>query len=140
MIIAGIGCGREASSEDIVSLISVALSNFGIAPENLTAIATETSKADQRGIAGAARLLLLPIVRCPVPDLGRVADRVLTRSLRVQEIKGVPSIAEASALVAAGPNARHLRCRAGRLSRSRSQSLSGSPARCRSLKAPRKSD
>ena len=111
MIVAGIGCGRETSSEDIVSLISAALSNFGIAREKLTAIATETSKADQHGIAGAARSLSLPVVRCPVADLGRVADRVLTRSLRVQEIKGVPSIAEASALVAAGSNARLLGAR-----------------------------
>jgi len=111
MIVAGIGCGRETSSEDIVSLIFVALSNFGIAQENLTAIATETSKADERGIASAARSLSIPIVRCPVADLGRVADQVLTRSLCVQEIKGVPSIAEASALVAAGPNARLLGAR-----------------------------
>jgi cobalt-precorrin 5A hydrolase len=111
MIIAGIGCGRETSSEDIVSLICAALSTFGIARESLTAIATETSKAGQRGIAGAARSLSLPIVRCPVADLRRVADQVLTRSLRVQEIKGVPSIAEASALVAAGPNARLLGAR-----------------------------
>jgi cobalt-precorrin 5A hydrolase len=111
MIIAGIGCGRETSAEDIVSLISMALANFGIAPENLTAIATETSKADQHGIAGAARSLSLPIVRCPVADLGRVAGQVLTRSLRVQEIKGVPSIAEASALFAAGSNARLLGAR-----------------------------
>lgn len=111
MIVAGIGCGRETSSEDIVSLIFVALSNFGVARENLTAIATETSKADERGIASAARLLSIPIVRCPVADLGRVADQVLTRSLRVQEIMGVPSIAEASALVAAGPNARLLGAR-----------------------------
>ena len=111
MIVAGIGCGRETSSDDIVSLISVALSSFGIAPEKLMAIATETSKADQCGIAGAARSLSLPIVRCPVAELGRVADQVLTRSSRVQEIKGVPSIAEASALVAAGPNARLLGAR-----------------------------
>ncbi len=108
MIVAGIGCGRETSAEDIVSLIVVALSSFGIAQENLAAIATETSKADERGIASAARSLSIPIVRCPVADLARVADRVLTRSLRVQEIKGVPSIAEASALVAAGANARLL--------------------------------
>ena len=111
MIVAGIGCGRETSSEDIVSLIVVALSNFGIAREKLTAIATETSKADERGIASAAQSLSVPVVRCPVADLGRVADQVLTHSLRVQEIKGVPSIAEASALVAAGPNARLLGAR-----------------------------
>ena len=111
MIVAGIGCRRETSSEDIVSLIFVALSNFGIAQENLTAIATETSKADERGIASAARSLSIPIVRCTVADLGRVADQVLTRSLRVQAIIGVPSIAEASALVAAGSNARLLGAR-----------------------------
>ena len=111
MIVAGIGCGRESSSEDIVSLIFVALSNFGIAQEKLTAIATETSKADERGIASAARTLSVPVVRCPVADLGRVADQVLTHSLRVQELMGVPSIAEASALVAAGPNARLLGAR-----------------------------
>jgi len=111
MIVAGIGCGRETSSEEIVSLIAVALSNFGIAQENLTAIATESSKADEGGIAGAARSLSIPVLSCPIADLGRVADQVLTRSLRVQAIKGVPSIAEASALVAAGPNARLLGAR-----------------------------
>ena len=111
MIVAGIGCGRGTSSEDIVSLIVAALSNFGIAPGNLTAIATESSKADERGVAGAARSLSIPVLRCPVADLGRVADRVLTRSMRVQAIKGVPSIAEASALVAAGANARLLGAR-----------------------------
>ena len=111
MIVAGIGCGRETSSEDIVSLIAVALSNFGIARERLTAIATESSKADERGIAGAARSLSIPVLSCPVADLAGVADQVLTHSLRVQAIKGVPSIAEASALVAAGPNARLLGAR-----------------------------
>jgi cobalt-precorrin 5A hydrolase len=111
MIVAGIGCGRGTSAEDIVSLIAVALSNFGIAQENLTAIATESSKADEHGFAGAARSLSIPVWRCPVADLGRVADQVLTRSLRVQAIKGVPSIAEASALVAAGSNARLLGAR-----------------------------
>ena len=111
MIVAGIGCGSGTPAEDIVSLIAVALTHFGIARKDLTAIATESSKADEHGVAGAARSLSIPVLRCPVAELGRVADRVLTRSLRVQEIKGVPSIAEASALVAAGPNARLLGAR-----------------------------
>ncbi len=111
MIVAGIGCGRGTLSEDVVSLIFAALSNFGISHEDLSAIATETSKADGQGIANAARHLSVPLVRCPVADLGRVADQVMTRSLRVQAIKGVPSIAEASALVAAGHNARLLGAR-----------------------------
>lgn len=111
MIVAGIGCGRGAACEDVVGLIFVALSNYGIAREKLNAIATEISKADEQGIADAAQRLSVPLVRCPVADLGRVADQVMTRSLRVQAIKGVPSIAEASALVAAGHNARLLGAR-----------------------------
>jgi cobalt-precorrin 5A hydrolase len=111
MIVAGIGCGRGTPSEPIVSLILTALSNFGIARKDLSAIATETSKADECGIASAARYLSVRLIRCPLADLGRVADRVVTRSSRVQDIKGVPSIAEASALVAAGHNARLLGAR-----------------------------
>jgi cobalt-precorrin 5A hydrolase len=111
MIVAGIGCRRGAPSDDVVSLILAALSNFGIAHDGLSVIATETLKADEQGIANAARRLSVPLVRCPVSDLGRVTDRVITHSLRVQAIKGVPSIAEASALVAAGHNARLLGAR-----------------------------
>jgi cobalt-precorrin 5A hydrolase len=111
MIVAGIGCRHGTPSADVVDLIFVTLSSLGIAREDLSAIATETSKADEYGIVNAARSLSVPVVRCPVADLGRVADRVMTRSLRVQAIKGVPSIAEASALVAAGHNARLLGAR-----------------------------
>jgi cobalt-precorrin 5A hydrolase len=111
MIVAGIGCGRGTPSEDVVSVIFSALANFGIAQEDLSAIATETSKAEESGIANAARSLSVPLIRCPVADLGRVADQVVTRSSRVQALKGVPSIAEASALVAAGHNARLLGAR-----------------------------
>jgi cobalt-precorrin 5A hydrolase len=111
MIVAGIGCRRGTLSEDIVSLILVTLGNLDIAQDRLDAIATEASKADERGIADAARSLSVRLIRCSIADLDRVADRVVTRSSRVQALKGVPSIAEASALVAAGHNARLLGAR-----------------------------
>ena len=111
MIVAGIGCGRGTLSEDIVSLILTVLASFGIAREKLDAIATEASKADELGIADAAQSLSVPLVRCSLADLDGAADRVVTRSSRVQALKGVPSIAEASALVAAGCNARLLGAR-----------------------------
>jgi len=108
MIVAGIGCRRGTVSEDIVSLILAELASSGIAHENLDAIATEASKADELGILDAARLLSVRLIRCSLADLRRVADQVMTRSSRVQALKGVPSIAEASALVAAGRNAKLL--------------------------------
>jgi cobalt-precorrin 5A hydrolase len=111
MIVAGIGCKRGTMSEDIESLVLAALASFGIAREKLDAIATETSKADERGIAEAARSLSVRLVRCSLSELDLIADKVMTRSLRVQALKGVPSIAEASALVAAGRNAKLLGAR-----------------------------
>jgi cobalt-precorrin 5A hydrolase len=111
MIVVGIGCKRETMSEDIVSLILAALASFGIPSEKLDAIATETSKADEGGIADAARSLSVRLVRCSLSDLDQVADKIVTHSSRVQALKGVPSIAEASALVAAGRNARLLGAR-----------------------------
>jgi cobalt-precorrin 5A hydrolase len=111
MIVAGIGCKRGALSEDIVSLILAVLATSGIARENLDAIATEASKAEDGGIADAARSLSVPLMRCSLADLDGASDKVLTRSSRVQAFKGVPSIAEASALVAAGRNARLLGAR-----------------------------
>jgi cobalt-precorrin 5A hydrolase len=111
MIVAGIGCRSGTLSQDIVSLILAVLATFGIAREKLDAIATEASKADECGIANAARFLSVRLIRCSIADLDRVADRVVTRSSRVQALKGVPSIAEASALVAAGHNARLLGAR-----------------------------
>jgi len=111
MIVAGIGCRRGTLSQDIVSLILATLGNLDIAQDRLDAIATEASKADERGIADAARSLSVRLIQCSIADLDRVADRVVTRSSRVQALKGVPSIAEASALVAAGHNARILGAR-----------------------------
>jgi cobalt-precorrin 5A hydrolase len=111
MIVAGIGCRRGTLSEDIVSLILATLGNLDIPPDRLDAIATEAAKADERAIADAARSLSVRLIRCSIADLDRVADRVVTRSSRVQALKGVPSIAEASALVAAGHNARLLGAR-----------------------------
>ncbi len=111
MIVAGIGCGRGTLSEDIVSLILAVLAGFGIGREKLDAIATEASKADESGIENAAQSLSVRLVRCSLADLDGAAARVVTRSSRVQALKGVPSIAEASALVAAGRNARLLGAR-----------------------------
>jgi len=111
MIVAGIGCGRGTLSEDIVNLVLTVLAGFGSAREKLDAIATEASKADEDGISNAAHSLSVPLVRCSLADLDGAADRVVTRSSRVQALKGVPSIAEASALVAAGRNARLLGAR-----------------------------
>jgi cobalt-precorrin 5A hydrolase len=108
MIVAGIGCRRGTLTEEIVNLVHAALAKFSVSREQLDAMATEAAKANERGIEDAARCLSVRLIACGIADLEEVADKVMTRSSRVQALKGVPSIAEASALVAAGRNAKLL--------------------------------
>ena len=75
------------------------------------AVATEASKAGEGGIASAVRSLSVRLIPCSLTDLEAVTDKIVTRSARVQALKGVQSIAEASALIAAGRNARLLGAR-----------------------------
>ena len=108
MIVAGVGFRRGTSADEIERVVRLALGMFDLPVERLEAIATESEKATESGIPEAARRLSVRVVACTVADLDRVAGQVLTRSKLVLEAKGLPSIAEASALVVAGRNARLL--------------------------------
>lgn len=107
MIVAGVGCRRDTSADEIERVVRLALDTFHLAAERLEAIATETGKATEPAFPEVARRLSAKLVACTALDLDKVAGRVLTPSKLVLKTKGVPSIAEASALVVAG--------RAGRL-------------------------
>ena len=111
MIVAGVGCRRGTSAEEIERVVLKALDAFNVVRARLDAIATETGKATEPGIAEAARRLSVDLIACETSELERVAEAVLTSSSLVLETKGVPSIAEASAVVAAGRNARLLGAR-----------------------------
>ncbi len=71
-------------------------------------MATESEKATDPAFAEAVRRLSVKLVACTVDDLDRVAGRVLTPSKLVLKAGGLPSIAEASALVVAGREGRLL--------------------------------
>jgi cobalt-precorrin 5A hydrolase len=106
MIVAGIGCRRGAPAPDIEAAIRAALARAGIASADLSAIATMAAKQDEAGIQAAAAKLGLSVVPVSEADLKTASDRAETRSERVLALMGVPSVAEAAALVAAGPSAR----------------------------------
>jgi cobalt-precorrin 5A hydrolase len=111
MIVAGVGCRREISADEVERVVRLALGMFQLPAERLDAIATESAKADDPAFPEAARRLSVKLMGCTIDDLDRVAGAVLTPSKLVLETKGVPSIAEASALVAAGRNGRLLGAR-----------------------------
>ena len=108
MIVAGVGCRRGVSADEIEKVVRLALGVFQLPAERLDALATESEKAIEPAFAEVARRLSAKLVACTLDDLDKVAGQVLTPSKLVLESKGVPSIAEASALVIAGRNARLL--------------------------------
>ena len=108
MIVAGVGCRRETSADEIERVVRMALGMFDLPVERLESVATESEKATDPVFAEVARRLSVRLVACTVDDLDRVAGRVLTPSKLVLKAKGLPSIAEASALVVAGREGRLL--------------------------------
>lgn len=108
MIVAGVGCRREIVADDIERVVRMALAMFQLPAERLDAVATESEKATDPAFSEVAQRLSATLVACTLDDLDRVAGQVLTPSRPVLQAKGVPSIAEASALVVAGRNGRLL--------------------------------
>jgi cobalt-precorrin 5A hydrolase len=106
MIVAGIGCRRGAQTSDIEAVIRAALASARIDATDLTAIATGSAKAAEPGIAATAAKLGLNIMLIAEAELKAAGARVVTRSDRVLALTGVPSLAEAAALAAAGPSSR----------------------------------
>jgi cobalt-precorrin 5A hydrolase len=106
MIVAGVGCRRGTPAPDIEAAIRAALVQAGVAEDALTAIATMASKHDEAGIEAAAANLGVNVVLVAEAELAAAGERSETKSARVLALAGVPSVAEAAALAAAGPLAR----------------------------------
>lgn len=106
MIVAGIGCRRGTSADQIEAVIAAALARVGLEQQQLALIATAALKGGERGIMDAAAARGVPLVLVPQNDLEAAGVRTLSHSERVVAITGVPSVAEAAALAAAGASAR----------------------------------
>jgi cobalt-precorrin 5A hydrolase len=105
MIVAGIGCRKGATPEEIGAALDTALERAGRPLARIELLATTARKREEAGIAAAAaRGLRLVYVE---PDALEIASaRGATWSRRVLALAGVPSVAEAAALAAGGPKAR----------------------------------
>ncbi len=108
MIVAGIGCKRGTSVAAISAVVAAACARWGVAEARIDALATIAAKGDEAGIMAAAGLMGLPLIIVSEAEMLRVSDQTLTHSERVVALMQVPSVAETSALAAAGAGSRLL--------------------------------
>lgn len=103
-LVAGIGCRRGTSGEEVMKTLAVALLEADRDLDELKCIATIPRKMGERGIISVAAMLELEMV---IVDDAAV-QVLLTESAASRAATGLGSVAEAAALAAAGPGARLL--------------------------------
>ena len=104
-VIAGIGCRAGCPAQDIVDLVRQASASAG---RPVSALAAPAFKAGEGALHDAARLLDVPLLLVDRERLYAAQPHCLTRSETAARAVGVPSVAEGSALAAAGVGARLL--------------------------------
>ncbi|GLI93817.1 cobalamin biosynthesis protein [Methylocystis echinoides] len=104
---AGLGARRGVAAEAIVELVQRVAAQHG-APLSRVTLCTLDSKAEEAGFHEAARTLGVDLVFLPLAALKARKGAAPTHSPRVQAMFGVGSVAEAAALVGAGPGSRLL--------------------------------
>jgi cobalt-precorrin 5A hydrolase len=106
VIVAGIGYRKGATQAQIEAAINAALERAGRPLARLDLMATSAAKRGEAGIAATASARGVQLTFVNQADLEIASARGATWSQRVLALAGVPSVAEAAALAAAGPKAR----------------------------------
>ena len=99
-LVAGMGASRGVPADEAEQLLRSALDGAGLALGSLAAITSVDLKADEAGLVELGRRLGVPFVTHPADALGTVA--VPNPSETVRAAVGIPSVAEAAALLGAG--------------------------------------
>ena len=100
----GIGCRKGITAGRIHEVADRVLEKAGFFPEDLSAVASADVKQEEAGLLEFARKMDLPLEFFPAEQLNAVV--VPNPSEAAQRNLGIRSVSEASALLAAGPNAR----------------------------------
>ena len=93
-------------AEALMPMVAETMAEAALPFAKLDLIATTSIKRDETGIVEAARARGVRLAFVDQADLELAAARGATWSERVLALAGVPSVAEAAALAAAGPKAR----------------------------------
>ena len=102
-IVAGIGCRRGCPAGEIVAVVRAACHQAG---QRADALAAPAFKAREAGLLEAATVLGLELILVSAPDLAHAQSRCVTHSAVAERSTGVASVAEGSAIAAAGEGGR----------------------------------
>ncbi|MGK6315174.1 cobalamin biosynthesis protein [Neorhizobium sp. DT-125] len=102
MIVAGLGCRKGTSAENVLSALDAACSQAGISRESVTALATGEIKRDEPGLLELAGKLVLPLHVLDETVLKQAEGRTKTVSKHSLAQTATPSLSEAAALAGAG--------------------------------------
>lgn len=101
----GVGCVRGASSELLVQHTLSTLAKYGLASQSVAVVASLEVKADEPAICNLASKLDVPTRFFSSTALENMTSQLLTPSQSTFEAVGCHGVAEAAALLAAGPGA-----------------------------------
>ncbi|SHI84568.1 precorrin-3B C(17)-methyltransferase [Wenxinia saemankumensis] len=101
----GVGCARDTPPADLAALVRETLSEAGIDPAALAAVATVDIKADEPAVIALARDLGLPLRLFTPAELEAEAPRLATPSDVVFAEIGCHGVSEGAALASAGAEA-----------------------------------
>jgi len=102
-LVVGVGAATATSEEEVVGLVSQVLAQAGLTPESAAAVATLDRRAGDAALRAVGRVLGRPVHGFPAAALAGVP--VPNPSPVVAGAVGTPSVAEAAALLGAGPGA-----------------------------------
>ena len=108
MIVAGIGSRKGVAEAQVLAAIDAALSAHGLTRGRLDRLATASLKRDEVALHAAGAALDLELTVVDGEALERASGRTMTRSELSAVKAGTPSVAEASALAAAGEDSQLL--------------------------------
>lgn len=100
-IVLGIGASRGVSAAEVLDLVDGALADASLEAGDVVGVGTVHAKADEAGLLEAATQRRWPITFFTAAELSAV--EVPNASEVVLQAVGTPSVAEAAALLAAGP-------------------------------------
>lgn len=95
-LVAGVGCSRGASADEIYVLLQTSLAEAGLSAKSVAVLASVEAKAGEKGLLEAARRLGVPVWCFSAEELA--ARAVPNPSDVVERAVGTPSVAEAAVL------------------------------------------